>query len=732
MGKKILYFLFFLGGINSYAQQVTCGFDFQRSNQYNKESKLKLLEQNFNSVLFSKATQASRQEDNANGVIQIPVVVHVIHENGPENISDSLIQAAINQLNLRFQNANPYYDSTGTAINIQFCLASIDPQGNSSTGITRDSSALTNLWGSDDVLMKNLNRWDPDYYFNIWTVKSIYGFNISVAGYSSFPTNAGDSTDGVVVQYGYLNNNVLTHESGHYLGLYHTFNSMDCANRNCFLEGDMVCDTPPDTSMSMCMGNSCSTDADDTTGFSPFITDVNDLPNYMDYTSCPNSFSQGQGDRMVNSTTLFRTGLLQSNGCGFTGGAAPVAQINFNISPCNDGLVYFSDSMCLNYTTVNWDFDNNGVYESFAHQPTYVFPATGNYTIKLLVTGPGGIDSVFQTLFVQKAPSLYYPIVVTNGIFQDPDGRWKSCANFTINFSSAPAQSYLWSTGDTTQSISFVPDSIFTLTLSIVDSAGLTWTNQICHPILVYVYPLPPEPTIYSDDSLNICDGDLVTFHSIVNGTGNYTYNWYQNSSQVSGAHDSLFTAAGYFPGVPYQLILGDTAGCYNYSNVVYVYSYSPPAVQSLSQNFSQLISGWGGGNQWLLDGIPIPGETGTTFTVVQPGCYSVEWFNSFAPACSTLSDTICFTIVGLEELHNYKNAYTVFPVPSSREIYFETSVTMQETQYTITDPFGRIVRCGSFSTGKSTIDISLLRDGIYFLHFSINNERIARKFIKN
>ena len=140
----------------------------------------------------------------------------------------------------------------------------------------------------------------------------------------------------------------------------------------------------------------------------------------------------------------------------------------------------------------------------------------------------------------------------------------------------------------------------------------------------------------------------------------------------------------------------------------MYVYSYSPPAVQSLSQNSNQLISGWGGGNQWLQDGIPIPGETGTTFTVVQPGCYSVEWFNSFAPACSTLSDTICFTIVGLEELHNYKNAYTVFPVPSSRDIYFETSVAMQELPYTLTSPFGRIVICGSFSHGKSTIDTTL------------------------
>lgn len=659
------------------------------------------------------------------------MVVHIIHENGPENISDTVVISAINQLNLRFQNASPYFDSTGHAIGIEFCLASIDPQGNATSGITRDSSSLTNLWAGNDLQLKNINRWDPAYYYNIWTVKSIYGFNISVSGYSSFISNVGDSSDGVVVQYGALNSGTLSHECGHYLGLYHTFTYMDCTNYNCLLNGDMVCDTPPDTSTTGCMVNSCSSDLDDTTGFSPFITDANELPNYMDYTSCPLSFSQGQADRMVNSLTVIRSLLLQSNGCGFSGGNPPVAQLSYLVSPCHDGTVYFTDSLSTNTTTVNWDFDNNGIYESNVHHPTYTYPSTGNYTIKLLVTGPGGIDSVFQTIFVQKAPFLYYPIDVYNGIFPNQNGGWNSCGNFTVNFTSAPALSYLWSTGDTTQTISFIPDSTFTLTLTIIDSAGLVWSNQLCHPLLVNVYPLPPVPVIYSNDSLIICDGDMVTFHSIVNGSGSYTYNWYQNGQFQSGANDSLFTAIGYFPGVSYQLILADTNGCYNYSNILYVNSYAPPAIQTLTQNNFQLISGWGNGNQWYLDSLPIAGATGTTYDVTQSGCYRVAWFFSFAPQCYTLSDTICFNLVNLNELNANSDIPILYPVPSGNYITLKTNTFLPESTYRVTDPSGRIVLTGNILSETFSINISELPEGIYFIQVPLTKTQVWKRFIK-
>jgi hypothetical protein len=306
--RKTIFFttlVIFLINI-AFAQIPLCGFDLLRP----VDAAFRQKEEQFNLALYQKAIQVSLNQKSPQSVYHIPVVVHIIHQNGPENLSDSTVNAAIQQLNLRFQNVAPYYDSTGHSVLIQFCLASIDPQGHPTTGITRNNSSYAALFAGNDVLMKNLNRWDPHFYYNIWTVLAIFGTNIPVAGYSSLPPNAGDNTDGVVLLFNVLNSEVLAHETGHYLGLYHTFQG-GCLNYNCLLDGDCVCDTPPDTSTNVCMGNSCSTDINDTTGFSPFITDVSELPNYMDYTLCALSFSQGQANRMTDALTSTRYLLLQ-------------------------------------------------------------------------------------------------------------------------------------------------------------------------------------------------------------------------------------------------------------------------------------------------------------------------------------------------------------------------------------------------------------------------------------
>lgn len=724
-----LFLMMFYSSSDSLAQNSSCAFDDYRKIQSLSNPALIELQREQDNKIFNYLLHEGLNSRSNGSILYVPTVVHVIHQNGNENISDSLIHLAINQLNLRFQNSGPYQDASGNAVNIQFCLANINPQGNPTNGINRIFSPLTFLNAGNDVQMKNLSRWDPYYYFNIWTVNSIFGFNISVAGYASMPVNLGDPSDGVVVLAGQLNSEVLNHETGHYLGLYHTFHDLQCINFNCLIDGDKVCDTPPDTSRTLCMGNSCNAEMDDTSGFNPFVADVDELPNYMDYNTCPLSFTQGQANRMNAALSQIRSHLLQSHGCGFNSTNNPIAQMSYEISPCQNGEVQFYDTASAFVNTVNWDFNNDGIYDSFIHNPLYTFTATGNYTIKLLTVGPGGRDSVYQSIFVQKAPSTYFPIVTLGGLFQLNGDNYRSCQNFINNLVSAPGLSYLWSNGDTTQSITFYPDSAYTLTLTMVDSAGLTWTNAICNPLFVDVQPLPPTPAIYSNDPSVNCEGDTVTMHATVNGQGVFDYLWYQNSTLINGANDSIFVSVGTQINQWYQLLLADTNGCYTYSNIVYSNFYAPPLQQSLTQSGFDLISGWGSGNQWYLDDVLIPGANSTTYTVTQPGCYRVAWFFSFAPDCQTFSDSICFLTVGLQEPMRSDWVSCKFSSETQMAV-IELNECGMNSMFLLFDAAGRLVYSLPLTDLTTLVNLGGWDDGIYFVKISHQGKEEVKKVL--
>ena len=338
--------LFLLTALNTlFAQSPVCGTDQLKTILFQNNPALIEKENKSNLEVYESLLTRLQHKQQLGGVYTIPVVFHIMHNSGPENVPDSVIFTAVEQLNKRYQNAAPYFDSTGHSINVQFCMATVDPSGNPTNGITRTVTPLTTFTFPDhDQPLKNLDRWSPDLYYNVWVVFNISGF---IDGYAAFPMYAGQSIDGVVIEYLYLTNNyLLAHETGHYCGLYHTF-QYGCDNYNCLLNGDQVCDTPPDNSSIgfPCMNNSCTTDMQDTSGFNPFSGDVNELPNYMDYASCPNSFTQGQADRVETSVAVLRSNLFQSNGCGSNPGQLPpVASFAFNVSDCYDGSVTFSDS----------------------------------------------------------------------------------------------------------------------------------------------------------------------------------------------------------------------------------------------------------------------------------------------------------------------------------------------------------------------------------------------------
>lgn len=256
----------------------------------------------------------------------IPVVVHVIHLGEPigsgSNISDVQIQQAIAGLNNRFRNIN----GLGADIEMEFCLASADPNGNSTNGINRINGASVPNYLAEGIkptgntcsaavetAIKDLSRWPVSDYYNIWVVSEIC--NGSFVGYASYPN--GGLYDGLVIVSTSMTSNsgTLPHEMGHGFFLYHTFNG-DGGNAycpvdtNCLVDGDYVCDTPPHKQGDCGSINPCTTLG---------VWD-NSRYNYMAYCPLVNRFTQGQKDRIIATLMVEpRASLLNSIGCGAVG-----------------------------------------------------------------------------------------------------------------------------------------------------------------------------------------------------------------------------------------------------------------------------------------------------------------------------------------------------------------------------------------------------------------------------
>jgi hypothetical protein len=241
--------------------------------------------------------QANRSISTAGTVIyKIPVVFHVIHTYGTENISKAQILDAVDIMNKSFQKLNP---DTGMVIplfqpifadcQIELVLPNVDPFGNCTDGITRTYSPLT-ASASDNV--KALVGWPSNKYFNIWVVKNIES---GAAGYAYYP-GISAAIDGVVIRHDYVGGigtssgsnyteRSLTHEVGHWLDLPHTWGSTNSPGiaSNCNSD-DGISDTPNTIGTS---DFSCNT-AQSTCGA------IDNVQNYMDYASCHYMFTEGQ------------------------------------------------------------------------------------------------------------------------------------------------------------------------------------------------------------------------------------------------------------------------------------------------------------------------------------------------------------------------------------------------------------------------------------------------------
>lgn len=326
---------------------------------------------------------------------KVQVVVHILQaNNGNGAISDALVNSQIDVLNEDFRAIAGSLGGQGTDVNIEFELASVDPNGNPTTGINRYTK---NTWYNDSGNYAAQIGWDTNRYLNIYT--NTAGGNL---GYAYVPNGGGvvgSSFDGVRILWTAFGRNApigppynlgrtTTHEVGHYLGLYHTFQGGCASASGCASNGDLICDTNPESSpnYSGCSRVTCGSS--------------DPVKNYMDYSedACMAEFTPDQARRMRCTLENWRVDLASSGGPG-GGNNAPSVSISApsNGTSVDDGTsITFSasasDAEDGNLSSqVSWSSDLDGNLGSGASVSATL--SVGTHEVTAQVSDSGGLSA---------------------------------------------------------------------------------------------------------------------------------------------------------------------------------------------------------------------------------------------------------------------------------------------------------------------------------------------------
>ncbi len=627
----------------------------------------------------------------------VPVVFHVLHMNGPENVSDATLINALAQVNKDFARQG---SDTGTIYSafkslyinsdIVFMLAHKTPSGQCTNGIVHYYNTNTQWVQS---AFPYPYTWNSTKYLNIYIVKEICSTapNCSTSGgiivgytYKPGTWSSGSSRDAIVYHYQFLTGTQarsLSHEIGHWLNLSHTFGNTNNPGVNCGDDG--ISDTPVTKGYySTCPGGNAG----------PFTgcSNPENIENIMDYSSCPKMFTTGQTNVMrtaLASSVSGRNNLSSSSNITATGvndttTCAPTAYGYANsYTICSGGAITVTDkSFNGPVASRTWAATGSATITNPSSSVTTItFPNMGVQTVSLTTCNFAGCTTyTFSVNVLDGTPN------VTGAHIESFEGSTSAPPNWTIINGSGGTTWQVYTGGGATGTNAMyvngsleppgVQETLETPSYDFLNNSGATFT---------FKYAYAQKTSSHADKLIVQASADC---------GGTWT-NVYQPSASVLSSGSGGVTSTAFYP-TPSQFKLYTLT-----TNPAFTPFKTKPNVKIRFIFQEDANSGFG--NNFFLDDI------------------------NFS------------TVSGANEL-TQSYGFNVFPNPTSGKfnIHFILS-DASDAQYQITDILGKTTMRSSkqkYEVGEHNVEVNItsLPQGVYFLQFELNGQKMVRKIIKD
>ena len=707
----------------------------------------------------------------------IPVVVHIIHDDGPENVSDEVVQEAIDALNRNINGQSNLFESRTPDVfaalrgvpNVEFRLARIDPNGESTNGIVRVKSPLTNE-PSPRNAVKSVSYWNSYQYFNIWVIKKFLpeSNGNTLLGFAQFPFSGSMATDGVVLIYSEFNDpssSTLTHEAGHWLGLCHPW---DCGAGTC--GDDNIFDTPParEANYGVSFNNfpyhvglqnqGCIADSMNWAG-EMFM-------NYMDYTpdQFTTMFSKGQvevinetleGDGTVPGFRQYMWSEVNIDETGTSDGfLPPTCTKQLNIFENNDAYqvcigeeTWFRSNSRIfgnSISSVEWDFGDgtitSGSYNGqLGHYELHTYANEGTYDVKFKIT----YDEVIKvrasdpSLIPATDPSLIQAIT-TDKIVQGTQDELNNMSASNISSHYIDSLGKYWGLEDTTFYRGKVQETIYeydytnTCVTEIVKTGFITVSPPISSNSSPEEYSF--ETGIGNDWTITDNSGEESIWTNV---NGSYSGFEWSNGSLVVNNFERV--KVGVIGG--YTEIVSKSFNLSNFSTPAVKFSWAGAALNTFPTNEITVHYSTNCGENWLSLGTLDPvttsraGYIATNF-VPNPN----DWLDTVLTKNALKNNNIKFKIAYSAGTTAHNNIYIDnIKIGEASSLINENNTSISQKVSVFPNPLDESssILLENFAGQEASIDIiNILGEKVYNIYegviqsdyFEINNLRARIK----